>query len=29
MGNVWVTADQHFNHSNIISYENRQFSEYL
>ena len=27
MGNVWVTADQHFNHSNIIAYENRPFSD--
>ena len=26
MGNVWVTADQHFNHENIIKYENRPFS---
>lgn len=27
MGNVWVTADQHFNHGNIIKYENRPFSD--
>lgn len=27
MGNVWVTADQHFNHENIIKYENRPFSD--
>lgn len=27
MGKVWVTADQHFNHENIIKYENRPFSD--
>lgn len=27
MGKVWVTADQHFNHGNIIEYENRPFSD--
>ena len=27
MGNVWITADQHFNHTNIIKYENRPFSD--
>lgn len=27
MGNVWVTADQHFNHEKIIKYENRPFSD--
>jgi calcineurin-like phosphoesterase family protein len=27
VNNVWVTADQHFNHSNIIKYENRPFAD--
>jgi Predicted phosphoesterase or phosphohydrolase len=27
MGDVWITADQHFNHGNIIKFANRPFSD--